>query len=134
MLVMDLFPIYLTQNHYFCFYFFTLAFYFVPSLDNNVADEIWLTDFSHKVFTIQRRNFDTFLCRFACSWGTTKLFIPTSGDCCLCMGLAVLAIFVPCLSSSARLTAYLSAEYTHSCGAVMRSVLHVSLSQTLSCF
>ena len=31
---MDLFPIYLTQNHYFCFYFFTLAFYFVPSLDN----------------------------------------------------------------------------------------------------
>ena len=31
MLVMDLFPIYLIQNHYFCFYFFTLAFYFVPS-------------------------------------------------------------------------------------------------------
>ena len=34
MLVMDIFPIYFTQNHYFCFYFFTLAFYFVPSLDN----------------------------------------------------------------------------------------------------
>ena len=34
MLVMDLFPIYFTQNHYFCFYFLTLAFYFVPSLDN----------------------------------------------------------------------------------------------------
>ena len=33
MLVMDLFPIYFTQNHYFCFYFFTLAFYFVPILD-----------------------------------------------------------------------------------------------------
>ena len=32
MLVMDLFPIYFTQNHYFCFYFLTLAFYFVPSL------------------------------------------------------------------------------------------------------
>ena len=33
MLVMDLFPIFFTQNHYFCFYFFTLAFYFVPILD-----------------------------------------------------------------------------------------------------
>ena len=32
MLVMDLFPIYFTQNHYFCFYFLTLPFYFVPSL------------------------------------------------------------------------------------------------------
>ena len=32
MLIMDLFPIYFTQNRYFCFYFLTLAFYFVPSL------------------------------------------------------------------------------------------------------
>ena len=32
MLVMDLFPIFFTQNHYFCFYFLTLAFYFVPGL------------------------------------------------------------------------------------------------------
>ena len=38
MLVMDLFPIYLTENHYFCFYFFTLAFYFVPSLENLPAE------------------------------------------------------------------------------------------------
>ena len=37
MLVMDLFPIYFTQNHYFCFYFLTLAFYFVPSLDNQFS-------------------------------------------------------------------------------------------------
>ena len=29
---MDLFPIYFTQNRYFCFYFFSLTFYFVPSL------------------------------------------------------------------------------------------------------
>ena len=34
MLVMDLFPNYFTQNHYFGFYFLTLAFYFVPSLGN----------------------------------------------------------------------------------------------------
>ena len=32
MLIMDLFPIYFTQNRYFCFDFLTLAFYFVPSL------------------------------------------------------------------------------------------------------
>ena len=35
---MDLFPIYLTENHYFCFYFFTLAFYFVPSLEKLPAE------------------------------------------------------------------------------------------------
>ena len=34
MLVMDLSPNYFTQNHYFCFYFLTLAFYFVHSLGN----------------------------------------------------------------------------------------------------
>ena len=34
MLIMDLFPIYFTQNRYICFYFLTLAFYFVPSLGN----------------------------------------------------------------------------------------------------
>ena len=33
MLVTDLCPIYFTQNPYFCVYFLTLAFYFVPSLD-----------------------------------------------------------------------------------------------------
>ena len=32
MLVMDLFAISFTQNHYFYFYFLNLAFYFVPSL------------------------------------------------------------------------------------------------------
>ena len=40
MLGTDLFPIYLTQNHYFYFYFFTLAFYFVPSLDNSAPGAI----------------------------------------------------------------------------------------------
>ena len=38
MLVMDLFPIYLIQNHYFCFYFFTFAFYFVPSLGKRLRE------------------------------------------------------------------------------------------------
>ena len=40
MLVMDHFQIYFTQNHYFCFYFLTLAFYFVPSLDSRGRDTI----------------------------------------------------------------------------------------------
>ena len=39
MLVMDLFPIYFTQNHHFCFYFFTLAFYFVPRLRRQVLEK-----------------------------------------------------------------------------------------------
>ena len=32
MLVMDPFQVYFTQNRYFCFYFLTLTFVFVPSL------------------------------------------------------------------------------------------------------
>ena len=43
MLVMGLFPIYFTQNHYFCFYFFTLAFYFVPSLGNSSSYGPWVS-------------------------------------------------------------------------------------------
>ena len=45
---MDLFPIYFTQNHYFCFYFLILAFYFVPSLDNALLSEL---EFKHQVTT-----------------------------------------------------------------------------------
>ena len=58
----------------------------------NVADEIWFTDFSHKVFNIPRRNFDTFLSRFARSRSTTNLFILTSGNCCLWVSACLLSL------------------------------------------
>ena len=30
-----------TQNRFFCFYFLTLPFYFVPSLGNNILEAYW---------------------------------------------------------------------------------------------